>query len=46
MAEVAGRTGFGSEVTMRQHFAGHLGTSPRAYRAAFRQPAGSNPIAS
>lgn len=46
MAEVAGRTGFGSEVTMRQHFAGHLGTSPRDYRAAFRQPAGRSPIAS
>ncbi|MFD7446218.1 helix-turn-helix domain-containing protein [Streptomyces sp. NPDC059909] len=44
--EVARRTGFGSEVTMRQDFAAHLATSPRDYRAAFRQPAGSNPIAS
>ncbi|MGW7365576.1 GlxA family transcriptional regulator [Streptomyces sp. NPDC054841] len=43
--EVARRTGFGSEVTMRQHFAAHLATSPRDYRAAFRQPAGSSPIA-
>ncbi|NBM19726.1 GlxA family transcriptional regulator [Streptomyces sp. GC420] len=44
--EVARRTGFGSEVTMRQHFAAHLATSPRDYRAAFRQPAGSSPTAS
>ncbi|MFE7776427.1 GlxA family transcriptional regulator [Streptomyces sp. NPDC057445] len=44
--EVARRTGFGSEVTMRQHFAAHLATSPRDYRAAFRHPAGSSPIAS
>ncbi|MER6996473.1 helix-turn-helix domain-containing protein [Streptomyces sp. NPDC000410] len=43
--EVARRTGFGSEVTMRQHFSTHLATSPRDYRAAFRQPAGSSPIA-
>ncbi|MET9507632.1 helix-turn-helix domain-containing protein [Streptomyces flavidovirens] len=34
--EVARRAGFGSEVTMRQHFATHLSTSPRDYRAAFR----------
>lgn len=33
--EVARRVGIGSEVTMRQHFARHLDTSPRAYRAAF-----------
>jgi transcriptional regulator GlxA family with amidase domain len=33
--EVARRAGFGSEVTMRQHFAARLGTSPRAYRTAF-----------
>ncbi|MFJ7263001.1 GlxA family transcriptional regulator [Streptomyces globosus] len=33
--EVARRAGFGSEVTMRQHFASRLGTSPRAYRASF-----------
>ncbi|MFI2436457.1 GlxA family transcriptional regulator [Streptomyces sp. NPDC018693] len=35
MPEVARRAGFGSEVTMRQHFATRLATSPRAYRAAF-----------
>ncbi|MER5583932.1 helix-turn-helix domain-containing protein [Streptomyces asoensis] len=35
MPEVARRSGFGSEVTMRQHFASRLATSPRAYRAAF-----------
>lgn len=45
LPEVARRAGFGSEVTMRQHFASHLATSPRDYRSAFRQPAGSNPIA-
>ncbi|MGX1884601.1 GlxA family transcriptional regulator [Streptomyces sp. NPDC055287] len=36
--EIARRAGFGSEVTMRQHFATHLSTSPRDYRAAFRRP--------
>lgn len=35
VAEVAGRAGYGSEVTMRQQFALRLHTSPRAYRAAF-----------
>ncbi|MEU7031500.1 helix-turn-helix domain-containing protein [Streptomyces sp. NPDC046275] len=52
LPEVARRAGFGSEVTMRQHFASHLATSPRAYRQAFRraartppQEAGSSPIA-
>ncbi|MEU8758428.1 helix-turn-helix domain-containing protein [Streptomyces sp. NPDC048659] len=45
LPEVARRAGFGSEVTMRQHFAAHLGTSPRDYRAAFRHPAGSSPTA-
>ncbi|MFF8635451.1 GlxA family transcriptional regulator [Streptomyces pilosus] len=51
MPEVARRAGFGSEVTMRQHFASRLATSPRAYRAAFSAgapasaPAGSNPMA-
>ncbi|MET7324743.1 helix-turn-helix domain-containing protein [Streptomyces sp. NPDC005549] len=43
MPEVARRAGFGSEVTMRQHFASRLATSPRAYRAAFT--GGSSPIA-
>ncbi|MEU0118269.1 helix-turn-helix domain-containing protein [Streptomyces bobili] len=51
MPEVARRAGFGSEVTMRQHFAARLATSPRAYRAAFNSgsadsdTAGSSPIA-
>ncbi|WP_030761097.1 GlxA family transcriptional regulator [Streptomyces griseus] len=45
LPEVARRAGFGSEVTMRQHFASHLATSPRDYRTAFRQAAGSSPIA-
>ncbi|MFD4374130.1 GlxA family transcriptional regulator [Streptomyces sp. NPDC058486] len=45
LPEVARRAGFGSEVTMRQHFASHLATSPRDYRAAFRHTAGSSPIA-
>lgn len=51
MPEVARRAGFGSEVTMRQHFASRLATSPRAYRAAFStgapvsELAGSSPIA-
>ncbi|WP_415949267.1 GlxA family transcriptional regulator [Streptomyces sp. KLOTTS4A1] len=37
MPEVARRSGFGSEVTMRQHFASRLSTSPRAYRNAFAE---------
>lgn len=48
MPEVARRAGFGSEVTMRQHFASRLATSPRAYRAAFTTVSGagsSSPIA-
>ncbi|GAA4906614.1 GlxA family transcriptional regulator [Streptomyces coeruleoprunus] len=45
LPEVARRAGFGSEVTMRQHFASHLATSPRDYRAAFRHTAGSSPTA-
>ncbi|URN18814.1 MULTISPECIES: GlxA family transcriptional regulator [Streptomyces] len=45
LPEVARRAGFGSEVTMRQHFAAHLDTSPRDYRAAFRQSAGTSPTA-
>ncbi|MFD5727477.1 GlxA family transcriptional regulator [Streptomyces sp. NPDC058368] len=39
LPEIARRTGFGSEVTMRQHFATHLATSPRDYRLAFRRSA-------
>lgn len=38
MPEVARRSGFGSEVTMRQHFASRLTTSPRTYRASFAAP--------
>lgn len=50
MPEIARRAGFGSEVTMRQHFASRLATSPRAYRAAFGTPSapdtpGNSPIA-
>ncbi|MEU6556865.1 helix-turn-helix domain-containing protein [Streptomyces sp. NPDC046915] len=51
MPEVARRAGFGSEVTMRQHFAARLATSPRAYRTAFTTASapegteGSSPIA-
>jgi transcriptional regulator GlxA family with amidase domain len=45
LPEVARRAGFGSEVTMRQHFTRHLATSPRDYRTAFRHRAGSSPIA-
>ncbi|MGW4690352.1 GlxA family transcriptional regulator [Streptomyces sp. NPDC004244] len=37
MPEVARRSGFGSEVTMRQHFASRLATSPRAYRTSFAE---------
>ncbi|MEU6540173.1 helix-turn-helix domain-containing protein [Streptomyces sp. NPDC047000] len=40
MPEIARRSGFGSEVTMRQHFASRLATSPRAYRASFAAPDG------
>lgn len=36
LPEVARRAGFGSEITMRQHFATHVSTSPRDYRLAFR----------
>ncbi|MFC9330865.1 GlxA family transcriptional regulator [Kitasatospora sp. NPDC057015] len=37
MPEIARRSGFASEVTMRQHFTSRLATSPRAYRASFAQ---------
>jgi transcriptional regulator GlxA family with amidase domain len=37
--EVARRSGFGTAVVLRQHFARHLGTSPLAYRRAFQPPA-------
>ncbi|MGW2183715.1 GlxA family transcriptional regulator [Streptomyces sp. NPDC001732] len=35
---IATETGFGAPSTFRQHFARHTGTSPQAYRAAFRSP--------
>ncbi|MFE0643741.1 GlxA family transcriptional regulator [Streptomyces sp. NPDC058877] len=38
LPEVARRAGFGSEVTMRQHFTSHVAISPRDYRNAFRHP--------
>ncbi|GAA0273897.1 AraC family transcriptional regulator [Streptomyces polychromogenes] len=34
---LADRTGFGSPATLRHHFTRHTGTSPYAYRAAFRR---------
>jgi transcriptional regulator GlxA family with amidase domain len=34
--DVAERSGFGSAVSLRQHFASALGTSPSAYRRQFR----------
>lgn len=34
--EVAGHSGFGTAVAMRQHFTRHLQTSPGAYRRAFQ----------
>ncbi len=36
---VAGAVGFGSAVTLRQHFARALGTAPTAYRQTFRASA-------
>jgi len=33
---VAEKSGFGSAVSLRQHFAAALGTSPTAYRRQFR----------
>lgn len=35
---VAGRTGFGNGATLRHHFLRVLGTTPNAYRRAFRGP--------
>ncbi len=35
---VASDAGFGSALSMRQHFTAHLGTSPAAYRRSFRGP--------
>lgn len=36
--DVARGCGFSSSITLRQHFARRLGTSPQAYRRAFRAP--------
>ncbi|WP_067463463.1 GlxA family transcriptional regulator [Actinomadura macra] len=36
---VAAESGFGSPVTLRAHFARHVGASPQSYRAAFRSRA-------
>ncbi|GHF44287.1 AraC family transcriptional regulator [Streptomyces mashuensis] len=38
---VADRTGFGSPTTLRHHFTRHTGTSPHAYRKAFRSGTGT-----
>lgn len=34
--QIASRTGLGSAPNLRKHLARHLGTTPRAYRSAFR----------
>ena len=34
--QIAGDAGFGTAVSMRQHFAAVLGTAPSAYRREFR----------
>jgi transcriptional regulator GlxA family with amidase domain len=39
MDDIAHRSGFGSAVTMRQHFVRLLTVAPRDYRQAFRAPA-------
>ncbi|MET8172708.1 GlxA family transcriptional regulator [Streptomyces clavifer] len=44
LPEVARRTGIGSEITMRQHFAAHLAISPRDYRLAFRDTGGQTEV--
>ena len=38
---VAARVGFGSATSFRDRFRAHVGTSPQAYRRAFRSPSGS-----
>jgi transcriptional regulator GlxA family with amidase domain len=35
---VASRTGFGTAAALRHHFQRHRGTTPQAYRKAFRRP--------
>ncbi|MFR9798334.1 helix-turn-helix domain-containing protein [Streptomyces sp. MS06] len=46
--EVAGRCGFRSPVALRGHFRRQLGSSPAAYRAAYRarRPQGERPVES
>jgi transcriptional regulator GlxA family with amidase domain len=39
--QVAAQAGFGSALSLRQHFSGQLGTAPSAYRRAFREGAGA-----
>ena len=41
---VAAAAGFGSPVSLRQHFARHLATSPNAYRRAARGPGSPRPV--
>jgi transcriptional regulator GlxA family with amidase domain len=41
---VAARCGFGSAVTLRQHFARHVGVSPSDYRRAFRARTHAAPV--
>lgn len=38
---VAAQVGFGSATSFRDRFRAHVGTSPQAYRRAFRAPSGS-----
>lgn len=40
---IAERAGFGTATNLRQHFGRHLGTTPTAYRRAFKKP-GSRPF--
>jgi transcriptional regulator GlxA family with amidase domain len=42
VAAIARRTGFGSTLSLRQHFTRHLGLPPRDYRATFRGRIGSD----
>jgi transcriptional regulator GlxA family with amidase domain len=39
--QVATQVGFGSATSFRDRFRAHVGTSPQAYRRAFRAPSGS-----
>jgi transcriptional regulator GlxA family with amidase domain len=41
--QVAAQAGFGSALSLRQHFAQSLRTSPSAYRREFRGPSGAGP---